>query len=144
MCDVCHEMKEQGLLDIDYGEWQGLTPAEVAERYPELFRLWREKPHRVRIPGGESLRVVRRRATTALMRIVREHRGEHVALVGHQVVNKVLMCAVLGLSNASFWRIAQDNACINVFEYDGSGFNVLAVNDTSHLAREGCPWGEVF
>ncbi len=122
-----------GLIDINYGVWQGLSHPEVAQRYPELYRCWLEKPHRVKFPGGESLRQVRLRGMAALRETIARHEGQVVLLVAHQVVNKVLVCAMLGLSNSYFWRIRQDNACINVFDHQDGVFTAVLINDTCHL-----------
>lgn len=124
---------EKGFTDINYGHWQGLAPHEVAQLYPELYQTWLESPHLVRIPGGEGLDDVRARAEEALTRILKQHQGEEIAIVGHQVVNKVLLCVVLGVSNEWFTRIEQDNGCINLFGYDGQKFIVFYLNDTCHL-----------
>jgi broad specificity phosphatase PhoE len=122
-----------GLLDIDYGEWGGRAHAEVAAEQPSLYAQWRSTPHRVQIPGGESLDDVRARVCAGLEEVVRRHQDEIVALVGHQVVNKVLLCAVLGLDNRAFWRIRQDTCCINRFDHDGGAFTLLTMNEVGHL-----------
>jgi probable phosphoglycerate mutase len=122
-----------GIIDIDYGDWQGLSPGEVARVYPDLYQLWLEKPHRVRFPNGESLRRVRLRGMATLKEVAVRHEGWTVLLVAHQVVNKVLVCAMLGLDNSHFWRIRQDNGCINVFEHHHGIFTAVLVNDTCHL-----------
>lgn len=126
---------EEGFMDINYGQWQGLSPSQVAELYPDLYRTWLESPHLVQIPGGESLDDVRARAEKALTKVLKQHPGEEIAIVGHQVVNKVLLCAVLGLGNEWFQRIEQDNGCINLFGYDGKGFTIFFLNDTCHLSQ---------
>ena len=123
-----------GLLDINYGQWAGRTPEEVARDEPEAHALWRSAPHLARPTGGETLQDVRDRAVAALQGAIAAHPGQLVVLVGHQVVNKVLACAVLGLDNSHFWRIRQDNACLNVFDYHDGLFEIVALNDTCHLA----------
>jgi broad specificity phosphatase PhoE len=120
-----------GIMDINYGDWQGLSPAEVATAHPELYRRWLGTPHRVKFPNGESLRQVRLRGMTALKMIAARHESEVILLVAHQVVNKVLVCAMLGLGNSHFWRIRQDNACINIFEHQDGIFTAVLINDTS-------------
>ena len=122
-----------GIIDINYGDWQGLPHDEVAQAHPDLYRLWLEKPHRVRFPHGESLRQVRLRGMAALREVAARHEGQVILLVAHQVVNKVLVCAMLGLDNCHFWRIQQDNACINVFEHQDGIFTAVLINDTCHL-----------
>ena len=128
-----------GLLDVDYGEWSGLPHTEVAEVWPELYARWRSAPHTVQFPGGEGLADVRRRVADGLDEIAGRHRDGIVVLVGHQVVNKVLLCVVLGLENSAFWRIRQDTCCINRFDYergarDGAGeYTLLTLNEVGHL-----------
>jgi probable phosphoglycerate mutase len=124
----------EGLLDIDYGEWQGHSPDEVSKRYPDLLRAWKEEPQTVRIPGGEGLDDVRERVTSGLDEVLARHPGQTVAMVGHTVVNRVLLCAVLGLGNDHFWRLEQETCAVNVFEADPDGtFTVRLLNDTCHL-----------
>ncbi len=125
-----------GVIDINYGDWQGLSPAEVASGYPDLYPRWLEKPHRVRFPHGESLRQVRLRGMAAVKEVATRHDGRVILLVAHQVVNKVLVCAMLGLDNSHFWRIRQDNACINVFEHQDGVFTTIRINDTCHLISD--------
>ena len=125
-----------GIMDINYGDWQGLSHPEVASAYPDLYPRWLETPHRVRFPNGESLRQVRLRGMTALREVAARHEGQVILLVAHQVVNKVLVCAMPGLDNSHFWRIQQDNACINVFEHQDGVFTAVLINDTCHLTRD--------
>ena len=123
-----------GLLDIDFGVWQGRSPDEVAEDYPALLQAWWEAPHTVHFPEGESLDAVRSRVVAGLSRLIARHRGQTVALVGHAVVNRVLLCAVLGLGNEHFWHLQQDTCAVNVFEAEEDGvYTVTLLNDTSHL-----------
>jgi broad specificity phosphatase PhoE len=124
----------EGLLDIDFGAWQGLSPDEVAQRYPDLYRAWLEAPHTVHFPGGEELDDVRSRVVAALDEAVAGHRGQTVALVSHTVVNRVLLCAVLGLGNERFWRLQQDTCAVNVFDVaEDASCTLVLLNDTCHL-----------
>lgn len=125
-----------GIIDINYGDWQGLSHAEVANAYPDLYRRWLEKPHLVRFPNGENLRQVQLRGMAALKEVAARHKGRIVLLVAHQVINKVLVCAMLGLDNFHFWRIRQDNGCINVFDYQDGIFTAVLINDTCHLNQK--------
>jgi broad specificity phosphatase PhoE len=66
--------------------------------------------------------------------VVARHQGETAALVSHAVVNRVLLCATLGLANDHFWRVHQDTCAVNVFDVKENGFTILVLmNDTSHL-----------
>ncbi|MDI6806647.1 MAG: histidine phosphatase family protein [Candidatus Aenigmarchaeota archaeon] len=122
----------EGLLDINYGEWEGRSEQEVNELYPELYELWNKSPHEVLIPKGESLAAVRERALSAVNEIVSKYKG-NVALVSHRVVNKVLTCALLGLDNSHFWNIRQDVGGVTIFSYEDNRFILTKHNDTSYL-----------
>ncbi len=122
-----------GLLDIDFGALQGLTVPEALEQYPEECRGWLTRPGEVHFPGGESLDQVRARATGMLQGLAAAHAGAIVVLVGHKIINKVILCIVLGLTDDDLWRVEQDNAAINRFEFRDGAWMVQLLNDTCHL-----------
>jgi len=122
-----------GLIDIDYGQWQGLTPDEVRENWPQMIDAWYTKPDSLHIPGGETLSDVRTRAMKAVKELVDHHEGETIVIVGHTVINRIILLGVLGLSNDRFWRLRQDTCAINSFEAEGGDFTLVSINDTCHL-----------
>jgi broad specificity phosphatase PhoE len=125
--------KDPDLNDINFGQWQGLSPQEVLERWPELASTWLRAPHLVAFPDGESLDAVKVRSTAALQRAMERHLEETVAIVGHTALNRVLLCAVVGIDNSNYWRIEQHTCAINVFEWRDGIFYIEALNDTCHL-----------
>lgn len=125
-----------GLLDIDFGQWQGRSPQEIEERYPKLAKAWFDAPHTVQVPGGESLDDVRERVVSGLDEIRERHPGHTVAMIGHTVVNRVLLCAVLGLGNDHFWRLRQETCAVNVFDLQHDGkLTIVLLNATCHLTK---------
>ncbi len=123
-----------GLLDTSFGEWQGLTPAEVDARYPELHRRYLTTPADVHFPGGENLAAVQQRAVAALETSIARHPEQTIVLVAHMGVNKVLLCAVLGLDLNHFWALRQDTCCLNIFRTQGPGqYEIVTLNDTCHM-----------
>ena len=122
----------EGLVDFDYGEWQSLPEQEVKRLYPDLLNEWHNNPHKVRMPAGESLEDVRRRAIEVVNDVFSKYQGS-VVLVSHRVVNKVLICSLLGLDNSHFWNIKQDVGGITIFNYVDGRFVLTRHNDTSHL-----------
>jgi len=127
----------QGLVDIDYGEWQGLSAEEVKQRWPEQLAGWYQTPHKVRIPGGESLDELRARCAATVKEIVTRHSGSAVVLVAHTVVNRIILLFILGLDNGRFWRLRQDACAVNEIEVDGEEFTLVSMNDTCHLRSSG-------
>ncbi len=122
----------RGLIDFDYGAWQGLSQQEVKDKYKELHAQWIKNPQQVKMPAGESLDDVRKRAMGVVNGVITKYEGT-VALVSHRVVNKVLICALLGLDNSHFWNIKQDNCGITTFTYEDGRFILTEHNNTSYL-----------
>lgn len=122
-----------GLADIDYGEWQGLTPDEARKRWPEQVDDWYNHPEQARIPVGETLAELCSRAMKTISELAVRHAGGTVVLVGHTVINRIILLGVLGLGNDHFWRIKQDTCAINVFEAQKNDFVLIYLNDTCHL-----------
>ncbi len=121
-----------GLIDIDFGEWQGLTHREVKDKYQELYTEWVTRPDKVKMPVGEGLNDVRERAIGVIDEVISKYEGT-VVLVAHRVVNKVLICALLGLDNSHFWNIRQDTCGITTFTCENGRFILTRHNDTSYL-----------
>jgi broad specificity phosphatase PhoE len=122
-----------GLFDIDYGEWQGLTPDEARKRWPQAIDNWYNAPHLAVIPGGESLAELRQRGLAAVAQLAEQYAGQTIVLIGHTVINRVILLAILGLGNERFWKLKQDTCAINVFEAEGSDYILERMNDTCHL-----------
>jgi phosphoserine phosphatase len=125
--------KHPGLTDIDYGEWQGLSIEDARQLWPEEIDAWYNRPHQALIPSGESLDELRARAMKTIQELAIQHPGETIVLVGHTVINRIILLGVLGLGNERFWRIKQDTCAINVFESEEGDFTIASLNDTCHL-----------
>jgi probable phosphoglycerate mutase len=121
------------MIDIDYGDWQGLTTEEARQRWPKQVENWYTHPQRAFIPGGETLASLRRRAMRTVAELAQQHAGQTIALVGHTVINRVILLGVLGLGNRRFWHLRQDTCAINVIEVWNGDYALVSLNDTCHL-----------
>jgi broad specificity phosphatase PhoE len=121
-----------GLIDFNYGDWQGLPRQQVKDRYRELYAEWLDYPEKVTMPNGESLEDVSQRALGVVDTVVARYK-ETVVLVSHRVVGKVLICALLGLDNSHFWDIRLDTCGITTFTYENERFILTEHNNTSYL-----------
>ena len=122
-----------GIIDIDYGKWQGISPEEAAMNDNFLYTKWLEDPGVVKFPGGESLAEVRQRATSAVDALVMQYPDAAIVLVTHKVVCQILILNFLGLDNSHFWQIGQDVSAVNVFQIGDDSTYALLLNDTCHL-----------
>src|SRR5512139_3048946 len=123
----------EGILDMSFGNWEGHAHQEIRKMDSDTYHQWVESPHLVKLPGGESLDDVRKRAMAALGEVLRKHPEKTLVLVSHRVVCKVLICAILGLDNSHFWQIAQDTTAINHIQYKNGKYILSLMNETCHL-----------
>ena len=123
-----------GIIDIDYGEWQGLSTEEVIARDSQLYSEWIENPDKVKFPSGESFAEVRERVSKVVDSLIQQHEKESVVLVSHKVICQILILSLLGLDNSHFWQITQDVCAMNLFEVRGGIPSALFINDTCHLS----------
>ena len=126
-----------GLSNISYGDLEGQLIADIAKDQPEFYRAMLETPHLVRFPGGNTLNELTERAVSGLDEMVARHEGQTFVAVSHQVVTRILVCAMLNLDNSRHWDITQDTCCINVFRFKNGHYIVDRLNDTCHLAALG-------
>jgi len=124
---------EESLLDLDYGQFSGLSNSQAEAKFPALYRAWHNVPHTVHFPAGESLDDARARLSDLLGRIANLYPNAQVILVTHQVVCQVLLCHLLGIHNGYVSHFQVDPASLTICQVDGSRGVLVSVNDTCHL-----------
>ena len=101
-----------GLLELDYGAWDGLTAEECRTRDPERRAAWEADPFATRCPDGESGADVARRAFAVLEPLEAWLAGERAGcaiVIGHNHVNRIRLCALFGWPMREYRdRLAQD------------------------------------
>jgi len=125
---------DDGLIEMDIGEMEGLTFQQVRERYPQFLQLWLGgRAAYEPMPGGERLVDVQERAWQALERVCGSRTQETVMAVTHNFVLLCILCRVLGLELAEFRRLRHNVAAISILQVQDGRMTVLGMNDTCHL-----------
>jgi probable phosphoglycerate mutase len=125
---------DEGLVETDFGRWDGRTFAEVAAEWPQERAAWEADPA-VAPPGGESINQVARRVRRSRDRLLAAYPGGTVVVVSHVTPIKLLLCAALGAPASSLFRMHLDTASVSAADWYPDGPAVLTlVNDTGHLA----------
>jgi probable phosphoglycerate mutase len=124
---------DEDLTECDFGAWEGLTFAEVRQRWPAELDAWLGDPT-VAPPEGESFRQVATRVSRAVERLLERGPGRTVVVVSHVSPIKLLLRDALAARDAMLHRLYLDPAGVSLVDYwpDG-GVAVRAVNDTAHL-----------
>ncbi len=122
------ELRERG-----FGQFEGLTFAEIEARYPDAARRWRQRDPDFGPPGGETLAAFYRRAVKAVAALAARHRGEHIAVVAHGGVLDALYRAAtrVALDAPRTWQVG--NASINRLLASEAGFVLVGWADDAHL-----------
>lgn len=140
---TAHEVSEQlggmpvrtidGLIEMDFGQWDGLSFSQAHEADPELHSAWLDGP-RTAPPGGESLQQVHRRVKKVREELEREYAGKTIVVVSHVTPIKSILRQALDASASVFHRMHLDLASISVAEFYSDGPTcVRNVNDTHYL-----------
>jgi probable phosphoglycerate mutase len=127
---------EDGLIETDYGVWDGHSFDEVRQRWPDDLARWLADPA-VPPTSGESFETVGRRIEQARDRIIEQYQGQTVLLVSHVSPIKLLVQSALGAPVSAVHRMYLDPASITVIDYlDGTpaGASLRGYNDTAHLS----------
>ncbi len=122
-----------GLIETDFGAWEGLTFAEASARDPELHARWLTDTS-LAPPGGESMDAVHRRVRRVRDQLIAEHGAATVIVVSHVTPIKALLRMALDAGPSLLHRLHLDLASLSVAEFYSDGpATVSLVNDTSHL-----------
>ena len=125
---------DDGFRETDFGAWEGLTFAEVRERWPAELAAWLADPA-VAPPGGESFAEVSARVTAALHRVLAARAGQTVLIVSHVTPIKTLVATALLAPPAALYRMYLDVAALCQIDWYADGPAVLrSFNDTAHLS----------
>ena len=125
---------DDGFRETDFGAWEGLTFAEVRERWPAEVSAWLADPA-VPPPDGESFTQVSERVSAALQRVLADRAGQTVLIVSHVTPIKMLVTTALLAPPAALYRMHLDVAALCEIDWYADGPAVLrSFNDTGHLA----------
>jgi probable phosphoglycerate mutase len=124
---------EEGMIETDFGDWDGYTFAEVSQKWPAELQRWLADPS-VAPPAGESFETVTRRVRRARDRILARYSGKTVAVVSHVSPIKTLVRLALDAPPSALQRMFLEPASICVINYYGDGpVSLQTFNDTAHL-----------
>ena len=88
------------------GEWQGLTGAEIASRYPEEYKAWRAGDPLLKVGGGETRQDVAERMAAAVRDIAARLADDGLAvLTSHGGAARLGIAALIGMPLERFTNI---------------------------------------
>ncbi len=128
--------KEPAFREIDFGEWEGLTYAEIAAKWPEAMGNFWRSPDTLTIPGGETFAQLQQRAMARLREIIADSDGQNIVIAAHGAINRTIIAHALHMNLKYLWAIRQFNTAVNIINYDGLEWaSVELINGTAHLGK---------
>jgi broad specificity phosphatase PhoE/ribonuclease HI len=107
---------EEGIAEMEFGTWDGLTFADVQEQFPDELSDWLGNLEHAP-GGGESFRTVAERVLAGRDRIVEAYAGKTVLVVSHVTPIKTLVADALGAPLEALFRMELSPASVSVVSY---------------------------
>ena len=125
-----------GLRERGFGEFEGLTHADIEARWPEHALRWRQRDPHWAAPGGESLAELRDRIRGTVDELALAHVGQQIVLVAHGGVLDALYRLATGqtIQAPRSWQLG--NATINRLLWTPEGLSLVGWSDARHLESE--------
>lgn len=126
----------QELREIQPGRLANLQEGEIEAVFTGAFR---PKDEGERFLGGETFGSLMARVRGCFQALLADRNWQHLLLVAHGGVNRVLLCDALGCGTAGFAGLEQDAGCLNILDVDEDGrCLVRLVNHTPYdVAKRG-------
>lgn len=121
------------LVEMNFGDWEGLTHEQIKKSYPEEFKIWRSEPHMATIPNGETISIVQERMVAFLNDIIIKSGDENILVVSHSATIKLLLLHILSMDLNHYYNLQQDNCAINLITFKPYGPVLVKYNDICHM-----------
>ncbi len=130
-CEVrpCPELRE-----IEAGELAGMSHEQAEEQFPDAFNGAFADPQK-KLPGGESMEDVGARAIPFVEKLISSNSSECIVLVGHNVVNRVILASLLGIPLQKARAIKMKNACIALVDAKPGFAQLYSLDNSLHGIR---------
>ena len=123
----------EALSECEVGRWEGLDWQTIRQRDGQVYQRFMENPAIHGYPGGESFADVYQRVQPALEKLLTQHAGEAILVVGHDIVNRTYLSGLLGLRPEQARQVTLDNCGISVVVREGQKTAVSTLNAAFHL-----------
>lgn len=127
-----------GIREIGFGEWEGLTVKEIANNFPDEFKIWRNDKLEAPLCGGDlSIRNASDRAKLAITDVVSENKGKKLLIVAHGGIIKAALIGIFNWDMTMYHKISLGNTSISQITFDNNlNPSIVTINDTSHLPKD--------
>jgi broad specificity phosphatase PhoE len=123
-----------GLRELRYGKWEGLTNEFVKENYSEDYLRWLTEPAWNPPTGGETAVQLASRASLAIAEIQEQYSSGNVLVVSHKATIRVILCNLLGIDLGRYRdRIDVPAASLSLIQFGALGPMLKVLGDRSFM-----------
>ncbi|WP_010272218.1 histidine phosphatase family protein [Paenibacillus senegalensis] len=121
--------RDERLVEIDFGQWEGWKGAQISERDPQGWKLWITEPELYPAGGsGETAGQVADRAASFFAEISKRHEGGCVAVVAHNTLFRIYLARMLEMPMRNYRNLSKDNTGISIIELQAEQFRLIQLN----------------
>ncbi|MEA5574851.1 histidine phosphatase family protein [Anabaena sp. UHCC 0451] len=132
------------LIEVDLPLWAGMLSADVKEKFPDEYSVWKKRPHELRMTINDAdgtrehfpVLALYEQAQQFWEEILSRHQGETILIVGHNGINRALISTALGIPPSGYHGLQQSNCAISVLNFAGGlgqPVQLESMNQTQHL-----------
>jgi broad specificity phosphatase PhoE len=110
------------LSELGFGEWEGLTGAQIESSFPGQWQQWLDNPDEPAPHGGEAYGLFQQRILKAWSQLISQYQGKHILLLSHSGVMRAILTNVLDLDTKGLFRFNVPHAChsqVSVYHLSG-------------------------
>ncbi|MBI4783769.1 MAG: histidine phosphatase family protein [Oscillatoriophycideae cyanobacterium NC_groundwater_1537_Pr4_S-0.65um_50_18] len=124
----------EGLKEIAYGQWEGMTPEEVSLSYHDDFIRYLADPGWNAPTGGERAVDIARRSHVVLEEIEQKYPSGNVLVVSHKATIRIMLCGLLGIDVGRYRdRLSAPVASVSAVEFGNHGPLLHILGDRAHF-----------
>ena len=114
--------------EYNFGVFEGLTYVQIMVHYSDIYSKWINDPSTESIPEGDSYITFSERIREGLQLLLEENDGKRIVLVTHSGPIRLMLSDALNYEPDMFWKIKQDNAVINIINFNETAVEVEMTN----------------
>ncbi|MFC3198366.1 histidine phosphatase family protein [Parapedobacter deserti] len=124
-------IRDNRLIELDFGLWEGKTREEFVTENPVLWEAWQESPDHNRAGGtGDTASEVVQRVDAFFTDMIARYDGQTLLVVAHNGVNRLYLAWKLGMPLKNYRRIVQENSAVTLIRFGGDeAFSLMKLND---------------
>ncbi len=119
-------IKDERLLETDFGAWEGKSKQQIIKDDAALAESWENDPGNTRAGGtGETARQIVKRANAFFESLRKQYAEGNMLVVAHNGLNRFYLTYKLGMPLKNYHQLIQENSTITLFTLDLEGVLVL-------------------